>query len=197
MKKKFIIGVIIFLLIAIAILTLFVTNFYNTTLSSADMEKYCIDHSQTKATSFKRFETQSEPLYAFWVSTNAKTQEELFIFKNTFIGNIDLDRFAYVNQVTSHENANVGSVKFAPRDKNGKKTNVNMLVYYSSNKSQISQYVIDYQENGDMCTRKGQVTSNNPFIVCIPQLGTLHGMVRKFESIQFFDRDGNLISIEN
>lgn len=198
MKKK--LKMIFFgLSIVILIISLiYIVTFMSRTIRSGDVEKYCIDNTTTNATSFVRYGVTSDPSYAFWIAEDSLSNlQEIFIFKKAQIGSINrtkrFNRFSFVYHTSSSIDEGIGSIMFMPRDDKNKKKSTNLLIFYSSNNNRITSYTLTFEENGDECTRKGKVSTEQPFIVSISGLGVNDGVTRKFIKVEFFDDEGILV----
>jgi hypothetical protein len=195
MKKKIILISVGILVAAIAAGAVYTVSFFSNTLAAGDVEQYCIDNTTVGATSFRTQRFSSNRTYAFWVAENSDTNaQEIFVFRKAQSMLLeDFDRFSYIHSASSSINEVIGSIMFAPRDDNNRKTSTNMLLFYSLNKDRITHYTLTYYESGDECTRKGWVDTEMPFIISIPHLGAFNGVTKDFISAEFYDDTWNLI----
>jgi len=188
-----------FVLVALIYIAIEFIVFMSGTIFRSDIEQYCIESTAVNATAFTRKE-YNEIDYTFWVSEDGSSDlQELFIFKNAqwgFIkGTRNWDRYSFIYHASSGIEEIVSDVMFTPRDRNNKKRSTNILVFYSSNKHNIANYIFTIEENDRIITETGIIVPKKAFVVVLPDLGTKDGITRKFIKVEFFDDEGNLVEI--
>lgn len=186
----------VFLITFLIIIILFCLFFFHITISVSDLNKFCITNSDINSKSFTREEIETNPNYAFWVSNdkNIKDKQELFIFREISFGFIqNTNRFVFISNQTSGVNEKVSSTILTPIDVHGREMPTNLMLFWSSNPYDISTYLIKFQENGNMCTLEGMVSSEQEFIVSLPKLGIDDYTNRTFIEAYFYDTNGNLV----
>lgn len=166
------------------------------TIKLSNLQHYCTSNSAVNSKSFTRTEIETNPNYAFWVSSdkNVVDKQELFIFREVSFAFIkDTNRFVYVNSTSNNSIEKVSSIMFTPNNAYGKKMDTNLLVFWSGNSYGISTYLFKFQENGNICTLEGGVSSEQEFIISLPKIGIDDGVNREFIGAYFYDIDGNLV----
>lgn len=161
------------------------------------MRQYCIDNTKVDATLFTRYGAGNEPTYAFWIAEDGVfNSQELFIFREAQWGMIKRttrwNRFSFVDHASGGADEIVSSVMFTPRDSKNKKTTTNVIVFYSSNKHNISRHIFTIEEDGKICTEEHGSSTSQAFVSVI-SVGVKDGVLRKFVKAEFFDGDGNLV----
>ncbi|MDE7299434.1 MAG: hypothetical protein K2N94_11485, partial [Lachnospiraceae bacterium] len=153
MKRKFKLVVIGSFFAVLIIILVCLAVFITKTMSVNDTYQYCINNTTVGATSFIRYGIGSESSYAFWVAGDGVSDlQELFIFRKTPFGLIEStaewDRFSFVYHASTGLDEIVDSVMFTPRDSKNQKKTINVIVFYSSNKYNISRHIFTIEENG-------------------------------------------------
>lgn len=169
-------------------------------ISISDIERVSVSNSQVKASRFQAFQYPDYPRYIFSLAEDVGIDQpqELIIFEEKSLFFLkQTGRFAPTMAVGNEEDLDiVGSIYFTPKDRNGKLSPTDLLLYYSSNPCNISKckYIMEIDQNAS--TIEEALDPDDGFILMIPELGTIDGHSKKVTEVFFYDHSGKLVYSE-
>lgn len=134
--KKFVLGFGSVLLLALVVSLII---YFSTTMSMDQCIEYCKANSEVESTTFANVtDSDYKHTYSFWIATDVdeNEQQELFIFRKSFFGKLDLNRYKLFEKSTCNSTEDnqglVGSLQLFLRDDSGEKEPTATLFLFGS-----------------------------------------------------------------
>lgn len=206
MKKKILKSVLLAAVFIFIVLTVITIYYFSTTMSVQECAQYCLKNTERNATYFSRFgDGRYAEDYAYFVAADGDSSQpqEIFIFKKSFFGFIDLDRYTFVmsniqNNNSADEENKFGSVQFFTRDDNGEKETGATLIFFGSKKdSDITEYEYTLTVKEGSNVYRGTVLKNEYiWFVKFYDLGNIDENHKKeISQVKFYDSKDNLVDV--
>lgn len=195
MKKilKWSVGIIaVFLICVLSVGALFITSTY----SVSESFSYCEDNTHVEAEEFYVSEISQLEGYRFYVACgqDETSGQEMFIFrKKLLLGIFDIDRYEFIHHVKGSPNQPVSSLEFEAKGTYAKEE-TGVVLFFSSNKQNISSYQISYQENARYCEVTGYVATEMPFATAMVGVGNSEYSNKIYLGAIFYNEDNDVIA---
>ena len=198
--KKHLIALVSVTLILISAISIW---YYTTSMSIEGCEKYCLEHTARKATSFKmQFDNKFVKHYCYFIAENGDSNmsQEIFIFRPKYFGAVDLHRYQFITSNTVSTPAtgknSAGSIQFFMLNDDGEKENTSTLLFFgSSAESDISRYEYTMTVSEGSAVYKDNVRhTDGVWMVSFSGISNTDEASKKLiNNVKFYDAKNNLI----
>lgn len=208
MKKSKIVKrcILITVLSAVLVLGAMFAHYWFTTKSYNDCLEYCKQNSERKAEKFEVIKDGNylkDYIYLTAADGDSSKAQEMFIFKETYFGFINLKRYKFVMSSTESTGGTTNTNKFgavqffATNDKGEKDTSPTLVFFGSTRDSDICayEYTLTVREGSNVY--KGYIRNGNStwFLKFYGMENTDEVTKRIVSDVKFYDSEGNLVGV--